>query len=203
MSTISNKSIKVWDPLIRIFHWSLVCFFFIAYITEDDWMVIHSYAGYSVILLLCFRILWGVAGTKFARFSNFITSFSTIKSYLKQLFSGNAKHYLGHNPAGGMMIMILIISLILLTLSGLALFSTEGNGPLAGTFFTQWPAKPLEGIHEFLANFTILLVFVHICGVVISSMLHKENLIKSMTIGHKQLTDKSIFSCKSNKTLEK
>ena len=186
-----NKEIKVWDPLVRIFHWSLVFFFFLAYITEDDWMTIHSYAGYTVASLVSFRLLWGIIGTRFARFNNFVTSFAVIKVYLKQLFSGNAKHYIGHNPAGGMMIVILLICLILTTITGISLFATEGHGPFAGTFLSQWSGDVVEEIHEFSANFTVLMVVIHVAGVLVSSLLHKENLIRSMVTGKKPIYDTS------------
>lgn len=179
------KTIKVWDPFVRIFHWSLVFFFFLAYITEDDWINIHSYAGYTVISLITFRIIWGFFGTYYARFNQFVTSFGSVKTYLKQIFSGNAKHYVGHNPAGGIMIIILLISLFLITFTGMSVFATEGHGPLATTFISQWSEDILEEAHELFANLTVLMVIIHVSGVVVSSLLHKENLIKSMITGTK------------------
>ncbi|AVV84276.1 cytochrome B561 [Shewanella putrefaciens] len=102
MSSNTLQTIKVWDLLIRIFHWSLVGFFALAYLTEgeDEWMTIHSYAGYSILILLVFRLLWGVMGTHNARFSNFITRPKEVLVYLKGLITGKAKDYIGHNPAG-------------------------------------------------------------------------------------------------------
>ncbi len=190
----THNTINVWDPLIRIFHWLIATLFLIAYLTEDHWMTIHSYAGYCIGMLILFRLLWGLIGTKYARFSNFITTPANVISYLKQLFNGKAKHYLGHNPAGAAMIIALLCSLTLTILSGIPLFATEGNGPLANTFFASWSGSMLEEIHEFFANFTLFLVFFHVGGVLLSSLLHKENLIKSMINGRKQikpqLTDK-------------
>lgn len=188
----NKKSVTVWDPFVRVFHWSLAFFFFLVYITEDDWMTIHSYAGYTLISLITFRIIWGLLGTHHARFSNFVTSFRNVKAYLKQILSGNEKHYVGHNPAGGLMIIILLICIFLTTFSGMSVFATEGYGPFATTFISQWPEDFLEGIHEFCANLTVLMVIVHICGVLVSSLLHKENLIKSMITGKKFIEEKSI-----------
>lgn len=179
------KTIKVWDPFVRLFHWSLVFFFFLAYITEDDWINIHSYAGYTVISLITFRMIWGLFGTRYARFSQFVTSFGNVKTYLKQIFSGNAKHYVGHNPAGGIMIIILLVCLFLTTFAGMSVFATEGHGPFASTFISQWSEDVLEEIHEFFANLTVLMVIIHVSGVLVSSLLHKENLIKSMITGKK------------------
>ena len=189
-----TKSIKVWDPLVRIFHWSLVFFFFLAYITEDDGVNIHSYAGYTVTLLITFRIVWGLFGTEYAQFSNFVTSFGNVKAYLKQIFSGHPKHYIGHNPAGGLMIIILLICLFLTTFTGMSVFATEGHGPFASTFISQWSEDVLEEAHELFANLTVLTVIIHVFGVLVSSLLHKENLIKSMITGNK------LIEINSNKT---
>ncbi|MEH6814225.1 MAG: cytochrome b/b6 domain-containing protein, partial [Motiliproteus sp.] len=93
----------VWDIYIRIFHWSLVSFFIIAYVTEDDWLYLHSFAGYSITGLLIFRLFWGLIGTRYARFSSFVTHPRKVLGYVKTLFSGHPKHYTGHNPAGGIM----------------------------------------------------------------------------------------------------
>ncbi len=186
MKNSNNNTIKVWDPLIRIFHWSLVFFFFLAFITEDDWMTIHSYAGYSIALLVLFRLIWGFIGTRHARFSDFITSPVQLKVYLKQLIGGKSKRHIGHNPAGAAMVVVLIISLSLTVFSGTALFATEGLGPLSGTFLSTWSEDLLEDIHEFFANFTLFMVIAHVGGVLLSSLLHRENLIRSMVTGLKQ-----------------
>lgn len=136
MSSNTLQTIKVWDLLIRIFHWSLVGFFTLAYLTEgeDEWMTIHSYAGYSILILLVFRLLWGVIGTHNARFSNFITRPKEVLVYLKGLITGKAKDYIGHNPAGAMMIVALIASIAITGFSGMALYATDGHGPLATSF---------------------------------------------------------------------
>ena len=105
MLTNEEQTIKVWDILIRIFHWSLVFFFAVAFITKDDWMDIHSYAGYTIFFLLLFRLLWGFIGTKYARFSNFVAGPRAAIKYLTEELAGDAKHYLGHNPAGTLMNM--------------------------------------------------------------------------------------------------
>ncbi len=185
MSPTAARPIKVWDPVIRVFHWSLVFFYVLAYATEDDWMTIHSYAGYSIAALVCFRLVWGVIGTRHARFSDFITTPSNVIAYLKQLSKGNAKRYIGHNPAGAAMIVVLLVGLSMTVLSGASLFATEGHGPLAGTFLSTWSEDALEEVHEFFANFTLLMILVHVFGVVLSGLLHRENLVKSMITGEK------------------
>ena len=185
MHKTNDNTIKVWDPLIRLFHWSLVLFFFIAYLTEDEWLTLHSYAGYSVGFLIAFRLLWGFIGTQHARFANFVTRPRTSIRYLIQELQGKAKHYLGHNPAGAAMIVALLISLSITTFTGMSLLATQGSGPLAQTFIASSSAEMQEEIHEFFANFTLLLVIIHIAGVALGSLVHKENLVRAMLTGNK------------------
>ncbi len=180
-----NDSIKVWDILVRVFHWSLVLFFTIAYITEGEWITIHSYAGYTIFFLVMFRIVWGVIGSTHARFSNFVVGPKKAIKYLKDELSGDAKHYLGHNPAGGLMIIALIISLIATVVTGASIIATEGDGPLATTFIANFSGELLEEIHEFFTTIVLLLVILHIGGVIFSSLLQEENLVKAMFTGKK------------------
>ena len=190
----NTNSVKVWDPFVRIFHWTLVLSFLVAYITEEDFLVIHSFAGYTVLALLVLRILWGLVGTRHARFSDFTYSLQTIKEFIKDTLSFKAKRYLGHNPAGGAMILLMIIILLITTLTGLAVYGLEEQaGPLA-SWFTQkesfW-GEIFEEVHEFFANFTLLLVFIHVAGVIVESFIHKENLVKSMVDGYKRSDNES------------
>ncbi len=184
----TESKIKVWDPLVRFFHWGLVIAFFIAYFTEDDFLTIHSWAGYFVLALLVIRIVWGLIGTQYARFSNFIYSPATIKQFIKDTIKFKAKRYIGHNPAGGAMIILLILSLLGTTITGIFLLGADqGTGPLAHLFSqTGGPWEDiLEEVHEFFANFTVLLVVIHISGVIVESLIHKENLASSMINGYK------------------
>jgi cytochrome b len=187
MAEGNSKYIKVWDILVRVFHWSLVLFFAIAYLTEGDWISVHSYAGYTIFLLVIFRIVWGVIGTTHARFSNFVVSPMRAVDYLKDELSGDAKHYLGHNPAGGLMIIVLIISLLITVITGASIIATEGDGPLAMTFIASWSGELLEEVHEFFTTIILLLVILHIGGVIFSSLLQEENLVKAMFTGKKQI----------------
>ncbi len=186
MSNIETQQvIKVWDPLVRVFHWSLVLFFLTAYLTGDDFENIHIYAGYAVSMLVGFRLIWGLIGPKYARFSNFVQPPSETLAYLKSLFAGKTKDYIGHNPAGGMMIVALLVMLAATSVMGMALFASEGEGPLAGTFFATFDEDLLEDLHEFLANTTVMLVVLHLAGVLVSSLLHRENLVRAMFTGVK------------------
>ncbi len=127
-----QSEIRVWDPLVRIFHWSLVVAFAVAYLSGEEESDIHIYSGYIILGLLVFRLLWGFVGPRFSRFSDFVYSPQSIIKYTKDLLSGSPKHYLGHNPAGGAMIIALLLSLIVVTYSGLKVYAIEeGAGPLA------------------------------------------------------------------------
>ena len=180
------KTVKAWDPLVRVFHWSLVFFFLLAFATEDDWMNMHVWAGYAVAMLVGFRLLWGLIGTRTARFPTFVKSPRTAMRHVGAMLSGRAPHYLGHNPAAAMMVVALLGSISLVAFSGMILIAAEGQGPLAGTFFAAIGGEAMEEVHEFFANFTLLLVFAHVAGVVISSLLEGENLIKAMITGRKK-----------------
>jgi len=180
------KTVKVWDPLIRIFHWSLVLFFVVAFVTEDDWLDLHVQAGYAVMLLVGFRLVWGLIGTSPARFFSFVKPPSVVIAHLKSMLGMKPGHYLGHNPVAAVMVVALLASILLTSFSGLIALAAEGQGPLAGTLFSGWRGEWIEETHEFLANLTLLLVFAHVGGVVISSLLEGENLARSMITGRKQ-----------------
>lgn len=206
----TENTIKVWDPLVRIFHWTLVAAFTIAYFSEDDFQDIHVLAGYTVAGLVAFRIVWGFVGTRHARFSDFVFSPATVIGYLKDMVALRAKRYIGHNPAGGAMVLALLISLAGTTLTGMKLYAVEENaGPFAqiqienlspistavadddGDEYGERREGHKEGgiwkeMHEFFANFTVLLVILHIGGVVVSSFAHGENLPRAMVTGRKE-----------------
>ncbi len=205
----TGNEIKVWDPLVRIFHWSLVAAFTIAYLTEDDWQSLHVWAGYTVAGLVAFRLVWGFIGTEHARFSDFVFSPTTVFGYLKDMMAHRARRYLGHSPAGGVMVVALLISLAATTLTGMQLYAVEENrGPFAaiavesispigsamadedeyedGEGHGEGDEELWEELHEFFANFTLLLVLLHITGVVVSSIAHGENLPRAMITGKKR-----------------
>ena len=181
------STVKAWDPLIRVFHWSLVFFFLLAFITEDDWLNLHVQAGYAVTLLIAFRLFWGLVGTRNARFSHFVKAPKFVLEHLRGMLTFKASHYLGHNPVAAVMVILLLASIALVAFSGLVMIASEGQGPLAATLFSTWNGEWMEEIHEFLANFTLLLVVAHVTGVLFSSFLERENLVKAMWTGRKKL----------------
>lgn len=206
----STPEVRVWDPLVRLFHWTLVAAFTVAYLTEDDWLTLHVWAGYLVAVLLSFRVVWGFVGTRHARFSDFVCRPATVVAYLKDMLAMRARRYLGHNPAGGAMVLALLASLALTTLTGMQIYAVEHNaGPFARiedpieinlSPIAMAQADEDEGhdrgrhgeesvweeIHEFFANFTLLLVLLHITGVAVSSLAHGENLPRAMLTGLKR-----------------
>ena len=188
-SLVSIDKVYIWDPLVRISHWTLVIAISIAFISEDDYLTIHSWAGYTVLSLLTIRILWGFVGTKHAKFSDFVFSKKDITQFVKDTFSLKAKRYLGHNPAGGTMVILLIISLLITACNGLVIFATEeGQGPLVFLLSDTSPfwGDIIEEVHEFFANFILFLIAVHVAGVIVEGLIHRENLIKSMFTGMKR-----------------
>ncbi|MDH3596505.1 MAG: cytochrome b/b6 domain-containing protein [Rhodospirillales bacterium] len=224
----NGTQVLVWDLLVRVGHWLLVVLFFVAYFTEDDLLTIHSWAGYGVGIYLIVRIVWGFVGPKHARFSDFAYGPTRAAQYLKDLIFFQSKRYLGHTPAGALMIFTLLICLALTTVTGVALLAVEENaGPLAPwlgraaavektlpdlPLFTvparasddeeerndeerddeheedndEDGAEALEEIHEFISNLTLFLVLLHIVGVTLTSIIHRENLVRAMITGYKR-----------------
>ncbi|VAX00351.1 Cytochrome b [hydrothermal vent metagenome] len=202
-----NNKVYVWDLFVRFFHWTLVLAFTIAYFTGDEESSLHAYIGYYILALIISRVIWGLIGSRYARFSSFIYRPSAAIDYLKGFIgSGTGKKYTGHNPAGGWMTVALLISLLLTGLSGLKVYGIEGYGPLAENSTTllnhqnsallrvssadsdenEREEEYWEEIHEFLANFTVFLIFLHIGGVFASSLKQRQNLAKSMLTGYKK-----------------
>jgi cytochrome b len=175
----------VWDPLVRLFHWSLAGFFFLAYFLENDWPALHSHAGYTVALLVMFRIFWGFIGSKHARFSDFVASPARLLTYLQALQQRSSQPATGHDPAGAVMILLLLSGLLVTTLSGMSLFAMEGSGPLAGTFVSTLPGAVMVDVHLFFTDFCLALIVLHVVGVLVMSVLTRQNLIVAMISGRK------------------
>lgn len=198
----NEENIKVWDIGVRVFHWSLVFFFTLAYLTGDEESWLHNWSGYAVTGLVMFRLLWGVVGTRYARFWNIIVSPARTIRYARSLLTRHPEHYTGHNPLGGWMVAALLVTIGLTSWTGLELEAAEGRGPLAMDVHIFQPAYAngekehekereesnefWEELHEFFADLTVLLIFIHIIGVLFSSVVHRENLVKAMVTGYKK-----------------
>ena len=185
-SSIIKQTVPVWDLLIRVFHWSLVCFFTFWYLSggEVQW---HYWSGYAISGLISFRVFWGIFGTKHARFVDFIRSPSTVKSYLLSLRDRTSKRHLGHNPAGAVMIVILLLGMAFMAFTGMLLAGFGGNGPLANSALLALEFLPIKALHEIAANLLVAAIFFHLLGVILSSWMHKENLVKAMVTGQKRV----------------
>lgn len=189
MTSSTRQPNRVWDPVVRIGHWTLVFTFFTAYFTEGE-PPLHLWAGYLLAAVILIRLLWGFVGTRHARFGDFVYTPARIAAYLRGLLRGRPEHFRGHNPAGGLMILLLLLSLALTAGSGMALYAADDHaGPLAGLVAASESAEELwEEVHEFFGNLSLLLVIVHVAGAVVSSLLHRENLVKAMVTGRKAET---------------
>ncbi len=190
----------------------LAAAYFVAYLTEDDVMILHVWAGYVVGGLVLLRIIWGVIGSRHARFSDFAFGPRAAARYLLQLVTLRAPRHLGHSPAGGFMVYLLLASLLITVATGLAAYGDENKGPLAQLFTDgQSAGMPAlispayadddddgrhnggkhgdgfwEEVHEVFANLTIILVILHIAGVALASLVHRENLPRAMVTGCKR-----------------
>lgn len=226
----TQNRVKVWDLPVRYFHWALVGFFTFSYLSGDEETPLHAWSGYAIVALLVFRVIWGFIGSRHSRFADFVRTPKEGLAYARDTLSGRAKRYLGHNPAGGLMVITLIVSLFATTLTGLAVYGVdEGKGPLGvlkenrsqpvkyesvkpqGLIAVAWTedernegavagrgasAKEreheedswLKEVHEFFANFTLFLVFIHLLGVFFESFVHRENLVRAMITGYKPKT---------------
>ncbi|HEX4570877.1 MAG TPA: cytochrome b/b6 domain-containing protein [Dongiaceae bacterium] len=172
---LAAGSIKIWDPVVRVFHWGFAAAVFIALMSDED-RALHEAAGYAALALILGRILWGFIGPRHARFSSFVRPPGAVLAYLKDAAGLRARRYLGHNPAGGSMILLL-----------LAIVATAGiSGWLSETdrfFGVAW----VEDLHRASANALIALIAFHVGGVVFSSVMHGENLVRAMITGRKAL----------------
>jgi cytochrome b len=184
---MERGEVKVWDPFVRIFHWALVLSFTVAYASGEELQRLHLYAGYAVGGLVLMRMVWGIIGTRHARFIDFVCRPAEVSNFLGDTLRLRARRYLGHNPAGGAMIVLMLSTLLITVVTGIALYGIEdGAGPLAtlaGASATMKEA--LEEVHEFFANLMLFLILLHLAGVLLESLIHHENLIKAMINGRK------------------
>jgi len=171
-----SARILVWDIPTRIFHWVLVLCFTVAYLTSESerWQLWHIVAGYTFGALLLFRLLWGVVGSRYARFGQFVRGPGQVLIYLRSLLSSKPDHYTGHNPAGALAIVGILGLGLLTVLTGWASFNDYGD----------WIGE----LHEGIVNGLVLIIGIHIVGVLVSSLLHRENLVRAMVNGYKQGT---------------
>jgi cytochrome b len=157
-----------------VVHWLMVLSFAGAWLTAESetWRLLHVTLGYTLAGLVAFRIVWGLVGTRHARFSDFVRGPAAVARYLRSLWSPKPEHHVGHNPAGALAIVALLLLGLAATASGWALYNEVGG---------DW----LEDVHEAAANLMLAVVAVHVAGVAIASWLHRENLVRAMVTGRK------------------
>ncbi|MDQ6993874.1 MAG: cytochrome b/b6 domain-containing protein [Mariprofundus sp.] len=184
-----SNVVLVWDRFVRLFHWSIVVLFTLAYYTsssgDDD---IHAIAGYLMTVLLFLRIVWGLLSTGYARFTQFLYPFQEIWQHGSQICCNNPRHYLGHSPMGSVMVFVLLLLILLLLLSGLI---SQGWGEYEGPlwFMGLMPSDEVGHItkymHARLPDILIVIIVLHVAGVLLACYQHQENLVRSMFTGCK------------------
>lgn len=188
----SKKSVKVWDVPVRLFHWTLALSFTAAYLTAEFHIgFLHTLIGYFLCVLVLARVFWGFAGNQYARFSSFIFSPQETLAYLRSLRQGSPKHYLGHNPAGALMVFVLLGVLALIFLSGLTTLAViDFEGPLLFLidYFDDDASYVARHLHGWLVDAALILIPLHLLGVVSGSVQHKENLVRAMVTGKKKVS---------------
>jgi len=200
----TSGKLRVWDPLVRVFHWGLVAAFATAWLTADELQPVHEIAGYTVAGLVALRLIWGFAGSRYARFSQFIKGPAATLAYLGDMMRGKERRYLGHNPAGAAMIVALLVTLSATAFTGWLIEEPERVAMLPDLPQIVAPARadddddgaragaraeadgPLKEAHEVLANLLLLLVVLHIAGVAVESYRQRENLALAMVTGDKR-----------------
>jgi cytochrome b len=166
--------VLVWDAPVRVFHWLMVLSFAGAWATAESerWRQVHVTLGYTMAGLVVFRVLWGLVGTRHARFSSFVRGPAAAARYLRTALTGRPEHHAGHNPAGALAIVALLALAVAVSATGWAHYNELGG---------HW----LEEVHEAAANVMLAIVGVHLAGVLLGSWLHRENLVRTMITGRK------------------
>jgi cytochrome b len=167
--------IRVWDPFVRAFHWSLVLSFADAWLSTDGLEDLHDWAGAVAGALVAMRVVWGFLGAPYARFAQFVRSPSAVVAYLKAIATGSEARFLGHNPAGGAMIVALLIAMAATATTGWML-----------TTDALWGVRWAQRLHSLVAHGLLLLVLAHLAGVALAILRHRENLVGAMIFGDKR-----------------
>ena len=172
---MTTERIRVWDLPTRLFHWLLAASFAGAWLTADSerWIDVHTTLGYGFAGLIAFRLVWGLVGSRYARFSSFVRGPGAVLKYVTSILKARPEHHVGHNPAGGWAVLALLGLGAVTALTGYLNFNDYGG---------HW----LEELHEGAAGAMLALVFVHIGAVIVSSLIHRENLVRAMLSGLKR-----------------
>lgn len=189
--------IVVWDLPTRVFHWALVAAVVVSYVTggeEGSWFVVHTVAGYLVALLLLFRLLWGFVGSAHSRFSDFLYSPRSVATYIKRLVRLEPPRFIGHNPLGGWMVVLMLVVLVANVVTGLLSGEEDGAGGLLLPLIAAPGEEGLAEIHEVLGNIIVVLACLHILGVAADWVLTRENIVLAMITGGKTVEDSTVVA---------
>ena len=178
MTSNPEERVRVWDRLVRALHWGIVAAFPVAYMTHGGYLVAHRIAGYVLLALVAVRIAWGFIGPNSARFTRFVPGPRRLATYLGQLLRGREPRYLGHNPAGGAMIVVLLALLGAACVTGLVLDTPAFRDH-----------RPFKAVHDTLSDAIAACVVLHLAGVLHASWRHRENLVAAMFTGVKRRGD--------------
>lgn len=178
--------VRVWDPLVRVLHWTLAASVALAWATAEEFERAHELVGYAVLAIVGIRLVWGFVGTRHARFADFLRPPGEVVAYAKGLLAGTAPRYLGHNPIGGWMILALLVALVIT--AGTGWFAQATGGRLGHLF---------EELHEAAANGLLLLIGLHVLGVLAESWREGQNLVRAMITGSKGTASRAQGSGKS------
>ncbi len=171
----SGAMLRVWDPFVRLFHWSLVLGMGAAWLTSSIRSDTHQWVGLAVAALVVARIIWGLVAKGHARFAEFVRGPSAVIGYLLDIVRGAERRYIGHNPAGGAMIVVLILFILGTCISGWEMTTDAWYGDDA-----------MQLAHSAFAYSVVALVVLHLAGVVLASVRHRENLPRAMVTGLKR-----------------
>ncbi len=182
------RVVLVWDMPIRIFHWLIVALVAAAYVTwRLNWMVWHGWIGDAVLTLLLFRLLWGFFGGETARFSGFIASPRTVLRHLKGWPRRELDHQVGHNPAGGWMVALLLALLLVETLTGLYVANDIADeGPLT-EIVPAWIADAIASAHAIVWDALLAAIVLHVLAIAGFAAVKGQNLLRPMVMGTKVL----------------
>jgi len=182
---------RVWDGFVRFFHWSLVITFALSYwSTKAGHNQLHALLGYFLAGLIVCRIFWGFYGPRHARFSDFLCSPITVLHYLKTIVAGHPRRHLGHNPAGGLMVVALLGVLLFISLTGLLTLAViDFDGPLLALThaINDHQAYAIREAHDVAVNLILVMLGLHLLGVLLASFQHRENLVRAMITGDKEI----------------
>jgi len=171
-----SSKVKVWDPLVRVFHWSLVAGFVAnAFLTRPG-KDVHQWVGYAVAGLIAVRIVWGFVGTRHARFSDFVPTPAALFGQVQDMATGRRRVHEGHSPLGALMIINLLLTVAAIAATGHAMTTTAFFG-------VEW----VEEAHEALVVWAELSIVAHVLAVVVESRRLGVNLPKAMVTGYKTL----------------